>query len=72
MFADRVDISDEARSSCPSTAHNERILENRKIIFHDMKTILKGVSLDFYAERFAKLVQHWDKCLNSGGTYVEK
>jgi len=26
----------------------------------------------FYDERIQKLVQHYDKCLNNGGNYVEK
>jgi hypothetical protein len=35
-------------------------------------TVLKGPSLEFFAEVFDKLVQRWDKCINVGGNYVEK
>jgi histone-lysine N-methyltransferase SETMAR len=35
-------------------------------------TVLKGLSPEFFAEGFDKLVQRWDKWLNVGGNYVEK
>lgn len=81
MFPEgRVDIFDEARSGCPSTARNtdtiaegnERIPENKRIKVRGLKTVLKGLSRTFFAEEFDKVVQRCEKCLSNGGTYVEK
>jgi histone-lysine N-methyltransferase SETMAR len=37
-----------------------------------MRTVLKGLSPEFFADGFDKLMQRWDKCLNVGGNYVDK
>jgi histone-lysine N-methyltransferase SETMAR len=46
--------------------------------FHDDSEVKEAVitcfasqAISFYDEWIQKLVQHYDKCLNSGGNYVE-
>jgi hypothetical protein len=46
--------------------------------FHDdevkkaVTTCFASLAASFYNEGIKKLVQHYDKCLNNGGNYVEK
>jgi hypothetical protein len=66
-------------SVCPSVLQQHWLYHiwarrwgSQKIFGCKSDNCLHGVYVDFFTKSFNKLVLQWDKCLNTGGDYVEK